>query len=67
MLQYTDLHESNLENVKYIDTIVDDNTIMPDKTLFMRHNSEFNRFVDPNHKNFWRSETPLSPAYRAKK
>ncbi len=42
---------------------VDERTTLPDRTKWMC-GTDLKRFIDPEHPDFWRSDNPLSPAYR---
>ncbi|MBL8161318.1 MAG: pentapeptide repeat-containing protein [Anaerolineae bacterium] len=57
-LQRTNLWDANLQGTRF-----NESTYLPDGTYWIP-DTDMARFTDPNHPNFWRSEDPLSPAYR---
>lgn len=65
-LQGAKLNKANLESANFLVAAqYDDKTVMPDNTLYDLR--QLNRFTDPAHPHFWRSDDPRSPAYRGKK
>jgi hypothetical protein len=59
------LSDANLLGVSLAGAIFNEATILPDGSLWSR-TTDLTRFTDPNHPNFWRSDNPKSPAYRAR-
>jgi len=58
------LYVSNLQGATLDGATFDQTTTLPDKTLWTP-DTDMTRFTDPDHPQFWRSENPWSPAYRA--
>lgn len=62
----TNLQGSNAGLAKF-----DEETALPDDNLdgkrsYWSSDTDMTRFTDPDHPNFWRSDDPMSPAYRGK-
>lgn len=64
-LQGADLLRANLQEVKLIDAQFDEDTVLPDSNKWGA-DTDMNRFTDPQHPQFWRSDDPLSPAFKEK-
>ncbi len=67
-MEHTGLHKASLANANLagailVGAILDEATILPDRTYWMSE-TDLKRFTDPKHPNFWRSEHLSSPAYR---
>jgi hypothetical protein len=54
---------ANLHGVELADAIFDENTVLPDGTLWTP-NTDMGRFLYSLHPDFWRSDEYTSPAYR---
>jgi hypothetical protein len=63
-LDFTDFTGANLQNAKLKKAAFDESTILPNEKPWTPE-TDLTRFTDPNHPNFWRSDDPASPAYRA--
>jgi len=64
-LKGTYLAEANLQNAIFKNPKFDVTTTLPDGTHWTP-DTNLRRFTDPSHPQFWRSDTPDSPAYRGK-
>lgn len=58
-----DLVDADLVDANLAGAHFDENTILPDRTKWTP-DTDLIRFVYRQHANFWRSDNPLSPAYR---
>jgi uncharacterized protein YjbI with pentapeptide repeats len=56
------LDEVNMQNANIENTNFDESSILPDHTHWTPE-TDMTRFTNPNHPNFWRSDSPTSPAY----
>jgi hypothetical protein len=59
----TNLTDANLAGVSLADAKINKDTILPDGNPWNQR-VDIARFTDPAHPNFWRSDTPTSPAFR---
>jgi uncharacterized protein YjbI with pentapeptide repeats len=66
MLQGAHFRYANLKQAIVDPAQFDETTILPDGTNWSP-NISLKRFTDPNHPDFWRSDDPISPAYRGHK
>lgn len=56
-----DLSHANLEGATLVEVHFDNDTILPDGSSWTR-DTDMARFCDPNHSDFWRSPSSISPA-----
>jgi hypothetical protein len=54
---------ADLSHAQLAGAFYDEKTVLPDGT-FWTPDTDLARFTDPAHPDFWRSNDPLSPAYR---
>ncbi len=64
-LQMANLGGANLQEAQVGPSGFDENTNLPDNTKWTPE-TDLSRFTDPNHPNFWRSDSPVSPAFGGK-
>lgn len=64
-LRGADFTEGNLQGLIIKDSYWDESTILPNGNP-CRAETDFLRFIDIDHPDFWRSKDPVSPAYQAK-
>ncbi|MCA9904034.1 MAG: pentapeptide repeat-containing protein, partial [Anaerolineae bacterium] len=57
------LINANLADALFVDVTFDASTTLPDGTHWTP-DTDLSRFTDPDHPQFWRSDNPVSPAYR---
>ncbi len=62
-LKGASLEFANLKGANLVHTKFDETTTLPDKTNWTP-DTDMTRFTDPNHPDFWRSDSKYSPAYR---
>jgi hypothetical protein len=61
-LKGVNLNDANLRDARIdYQTLFDENTILPDCT-YWSPGADISRFTDPQHRDFWRSHNPNSPA-----
>lgn len=63
-LQKADLEQANLQGARLDYVEIDESTILPDGTHWSLSEGILQRFTDPNHPQFWRSDNHASPAYQ---
>ena len=62
-LKGASLGDANLEGAELENTIFDEDTTLPDDTKWTPE-TDMERFADPTHPEFWRSDSDYSPAYK---
>jgi hypothetical protein len=61
-LRGADLREANLQGANLGETKFDENTMLPDRNRWSA-DIDMERFTNPQHEKFWRSDNPHSPAH----
>lgn len=61
-LQDASLYDANLQGANLSGTQFNESTILPDDTKWTPE-TDMTRFTNPNHPQFWRSDSPFSSAY----
>jgi uncharacterized protein YjbI with pentapeptide repeats len=64
-LQGASLREADLKFADLSEALLDEATELPDGTRWTEH-ADLSRFTYPKHPEFWRSDDPVSPAFRGK-
>ncbi|MEO1647052.1 MAG: pentapeptide repeat-containing protein, partial [Chloroflexota bacterium] len=73
-LRGANLKEANMKNVKFAlgnrqpIVLMDDTTVLPDGTKYLPQEGlkQLDKFINPRHSEFWRSDKKSSPAYSQK-